>query len=493
MILKYLSYEAQRKRKFSDSWDKHNLGFYLKLRPSVPNTSTELFFKGTHEEWKLYFSTFFNLMIGEEIIRCIISLKEDQGLSEKEETCFVQRLHYLFFSSIPKFHDDNNLENLEMVMQKARNDMSNLHQSSFVLPTDFLEQLKNLIEKCIESWRGKNFFILLDEYESLNDDQQKIVNNLIKNRSFSYKIGVKLCGMIYDSIDGTILELNHDYTYVNTDRCDGGMVDSQESNFKEFAIKVANRRLQTYGFDSTIQELLPKEEILDRLGFENGDYSGLDNIITMSSSIIREFLELCKDMVYYTNPEIINVRKEKLDVIPPHIQNTVIIIHSNILYENINIVTGFDEESKRSRNRNAKILIDNLARVFRNILKGSQSVEKRTVIGFLIKRPDSLKQSTREAINDCVAERLLEVPLDPREPQNPSRHVQLKRYRMARLLCPRFRLALADRWPKELDGNELNELLLRPESAVAELTQYFIKNIPVKQSTSLYDFDEGRE
>jgi hypothetical protein len=60
----------------------------------------------------------------------------------------------------------------------------------------------------------------MDEYDNLNDDQQKVVNSIIKNRSLSFKIGVKFDEMIYEDISNNLLEINHDYTYVNTDRLD---------------------------------------------------------------------------------------------------------------------------------------------------------------------------------------------------------------------------------------------------------------------------------
>lgn len=488
MILKYLSYEAQSKRKFKEKWDKNYIGIYLKFKPTIVNTTTKEFFKGTEEDWKNYFATYVNLLIGEEIIRVLEVAQRNGDIKIDSEKDFVSEIIYLFFSSIPRPHEGDNLKSLRLMTKRMRNELAQKHVLEYTVLGDFLEQIVSLIKEHIKEWSNKNFYILLDEYDNLNDNQQRVVNMLIKNRSFSFKIGVKLFEMTYEDISGKLLEKDNDYTYVNTDRFDFDPHSPLYGDYEEFVKEVANKRLKIYGYNNTIVELLPHERNDERKGFENGDYSGFKNIVRLSSGLIRDFLELCKDMVYYSNPWVVDEKKERLEVIPPNIQNTVIKIHSNILYGNIDAIPGIDEESKRPQADNVRILIDNLAVIFRNVLEGSKSKEMRTVSGIQLKNVSKLSSTSKNALKDAVSNRFLQVPYSTRMPQNPTRYAVHKRYKFHRLLCPLFKLSLAERWPKEIDSRVFNDLFKRPNETVKEITKYFIHNISPSITTKLTDF-----
>lgn len=490
MILRYLSYEAQSKRNFKERWDENYTGIYLKLKCSVTNTTTQEFFKGNKKQWIIYFMTYVNLLIGEEIIRTLEKAKENEDVTIDSEEDFVSEIIYLFFASVSSISKEKKLKNLLLMIKKMRNELAQKHFSEYDLPTDFLEQLVSSIKEYVKDWADKNFYILLDEYDNLDDAQQSVVNTLIKNRSFSYKVGVKLFEMSYEDISGKLLEKNNDYTYVSTDRFDFGPHSPLYEEFEGFARNVANKRLDAYNYKNTIDELLPHEQCEGKKGFENGDYSGFKNVVGLSSCIIRDFLELCKDMIYYSNHWIIEEGKDKLDVIIPNIQNTVIKIHSNLLYENLNKIVGYDEESKKSRSDISRLLINNLAIIFQNILRGSESKEKRTVSGFQLRNVEQLSPTAKKALKDATSYRLLQVPYNPREPQNPTRYTPHERYKFHRLLCPRFRLSLAERWPKEIGAQVFNEVFERPEETVTELTGYFIKNIPPTITKKLIDFGD---
>ena len=286
----------------------------------------------------------------------------------KSENNFVSEIIYLFFSSIPRPQGGDNLKILRLMIKRMRNELAQKHMLEYPVPGDFLEQIVSIIKEHIKEWSNKNFYILLDEHDNLNDDQQRVINMLIKNRSFSFKVGVKLFEMTYEDIRGKLLEKDNDYTYVSTDCFDFDHHRPLYRNYEEFVKEVANKRLKIYGYNNTIEELLPPERNEKRKGFENGDYSGFKNIARLSSGLIRDFLELCKDMVYYSNPWVVDERKEKLEIIPPNIQNTVIKIHSNILYGNIDVIPGIDKESNRPRADNVRILTNSLAVIFRNVL-----------------------------------------------------------------------------------------------------------------------------
>jgi len=486
MILKYLSYEAQSKRGFKEKWDKNYIGIYLKFRSSVVITTTKKLFKGGKEAWITYFMSYVNLLIGEEIIRTLKKAKDNKDIKVDSDRSLVSEIIYLFFESVPNINEEKTLENLLLMIKRIRNELAQQHLSKYDIPSDFLKQLASSIKEHVKDCLDKNFYILLDEYDNLDDDQQRVVNTLIKDRDFSYKVGVKLFEMIYEDTRGRLLEKNNDYTYVNTDRFDPR--DPLYSKFENFARNVANKRLKAYDYKNTIEEILPNEKNGAKRGFESYDYSGFKNVVRLSSGIIRDFLELCKDMVYYSNLWVLKEKREKLDVIPPNIQNTVIKIHSNLLYENIDKINGYDEKSQKSRSANTNILINNLAKIFQTVLRGSKSKEERTVSGFQLRNVEKLSSTATNALKDATSYRLLQVPYNPREPQNPTRYTPCERYKFHRLLCPRFRLSLAERWPKEIDAEVFSEILNRPKETVNEITRYFLKNIPPTTTTKLTFF-----
>jgi len=491
MILKFLSYEAQFNRKFKEKWDENYIGFYIKFKPSIVDTTIQEMFKGKEpKQWSIYFMTYINLLIGEEIITTLkFGLDNKYTIIDSEEK-FFSEIVYLFFESIPCPSNEKTLNNLILMFKRVRNNLNQKHISEHDLPSDFLEQLFFYIKEHVKGWSDKNFYLLLDEYDNLNDDQQKVVNTIIKNRSLSFKIGVKFDEMIYEDISNNLLEINHDYTYVNTDRFDFDPKHPLYSKFENFLIRIANKRLESYKYKNNIEELIPEEKEERKKGFEKGDYSGYKNVTKLSSGSIRDFLELCKDMVYYSNPWVIKEKRDKLEVILPNIQNTVIKIHSNILYENVNKIMGIDKESLKARSYNAKLLIDKFSIIFNRILKGSKSAEDRTVSSFQLRNIEKLNETAINALKDCTSHRLLQVPFNPKKP-NGVRHAPHDKYKFNRLLNPRFRLSLAERWPKDINSDIFNDIFKKPEETVENITEYFIKNIP--PPSTLTSFEDKNE
>ncbi len=489
MILKYLSFDAQKKRNFLNPWDKDNIGIYLKFKLSLTSTTTKLYFKGDSQNWVSYFMTYVNLLIAEETLT-IINHAFTKQKDHFDEITFVQEIAGLFLTSKECVFQNNCISNLIKNFKRQRNQLSQTHTNYCDLPPDFLEQFFDVIKENVPHWNEKNLFILLDEYDNLDSDQQKVVNTLVKNRSFSYKIGVKLFEMTYEDINEKTLEINNDYTYVPTDRFDQTGEGEAYTHYASFIRRIANKRLEYYEYKNTVEELFPNQKDENKKGFENEDYSGFENIVKLSSGIIRDFLEISKDMIGFSNPWIIEGKKrDKIDPVSPNLQNTVIKIHSNIHYDLIKQIYGLEETTKKPKSESVRLLIDNFALIFQRILKGStQKDEFRTVSGFQIKNVSKLSTHAANTIMAACSYRLLQVPLNPRDPQNLSRYILGDRYRLHRLLCPRFHLSISERWPKEINSEVINELFIDPEKTVDGITKYFLKNIPLSVSKKLEDY-----
>jgi hypothetical protein len=484
MILKFLSYEQQSKRGFSTEWDKENIGIYVKLKPSLFKSMTKNRFNMSFEEWENYFRAYINLIIGESIIEVVEDYDDNGRLNDDSITnfmCEIQSLYpYLFMNT--NQNSINSIRRLIIGLRHVRNSLT--HNLSKInlninLPPDFLYQIKDSLQSNIDLFKDKNIYILLDEYDNLDSEQQLIINTLIKDRDFNYKIGVKLLKMTYEALGGDVLEENHDYIYVSTDRFD---YSDSFVRYIKFVKEIADKRLKAYGYANTIEEILPGRiktnlQVEDEfeLSFAYQDYSGFENIAKLSSGITRDFLELCKDMVYMSNKWIMNSNemKKSLDPIPPNVQNQIIKIHSNILYNEINNVSDINESTGEPRKKYVRILIDKWAVIFQIILEKSHSKEQRTVSGFQLKNLEWLNATSREALDDAVAHRLLQIPLNQRTGTQGHGYVLGESFKFPRLLCPRFGLSLSQRWPREINSKDFNQLFVDPNGFIRKVTRKF--------------------
>lgn len=487
MILLYLSYPIQRLLGIEPEF----VGIYIKL--DLPLFATTRRRGENRDEWVDYFLSYFNLIVAEVLIKTLDESISKQWVKTENVEKLLGKLKRLF----PISGDENveTLIDLADLLQEKRSDFAGPPPRPFIrVNSDLIKALIERIRRYVPVWEKKPFYILLDEYERLDEDQQKVVNLLLASRGPTYrekicfKIATKSFMTALEDIDGNQIESGDDFTPVCLDRFD---LDEERKHgfYRKFIEDLANRRLQTiWDYKISISDLLPIS------ASSEGDYSGFENIVTLSSFIPRDFLELCKDMVFYAYPNLlIGPKREKLDPISPNLQNTVIKIHADNLFENLNRI--MDEEERplpRTRSENARRLIESWGKIFKRILTGSKRKEKRTVSEFQIRDASKLNSRVLNALSDCTKTRTLRVPLTKRNPQI-KRNIPSDRYELHRLLCARFGLSLARRWPKEVDAEWLNELIDSedPAKAIDELTKYFIKeeNSPPKQP-ALFDYGE---
>ena len=138
-------------------------------------------------------------------------------------------------------------------------------------PVDLL--LKGIKE--IPYFGDKSFFFLIDEYENLNDAQQRVVNTLIKHCGdlYSFKVGVRELGFRERSTLNDSEKLTHpaDYRLINiTDELSAG------NRFSKFASDVCTRRLhEVMGANASVPDIvtmlpgLSVEDEADALGIMN--------------------------------------------------------------------------------------------------------------------------------------------------------------------------------------------------------------------------------
>lgn len=490
IVLQYLSYPSLAERNEKEDY----VGFYLKLQDTFVHTITKREMR--KEEWKDFFSHYLSLLLGESILITLKRLTEEKKIEIDHEEDFVKRVIFRFFPDLPKDVVGwiTNVDLLSDLFNREQNRCATYPRPTNPrLSAHFVYDFLLLLQDYVKDWKGKFFYLLIDEYDKLDNDQQKVANVFLADRGapitykVSFKIGVKSFQMVHTTINDKMLDHGSDYEWVPLDRFD----DKIGRDFKTKLTDIAAARLRYYKYDNdSVAELFPA----GKRGFENGDYSGLQNMLTLSSYVVRDFLELAKDMLYLANPWIVSEKKAKIPAVPPHLQNFVISVHSNILYTTrIDGIPG--NVGTKERKNLTRLLIQRLGVIFQRILAGSRMTdEKRTVSGFQLRNDLKLSEEAKAALEDCRNIGVLQVPFVPRAPQNSARDAPHRRYEFHRLLCPRFDLSLGKRFPKEINAEMFNGLMELSPGAVDRLTRYFIFNIFVEEANdSLRRSAEGKE
>jgi NAD-dependent SIR2 family protein deacetylase len=467
MILRYMSYPVQRLLGKNPDF----VGTYIKL--TTPLFITTRRGKEDPQAWFRYFLSYFSLVVTERVVRdlseCMSKKWIEIGADMEAE--LVGKLTALLPESPYK---PCTLVDSADLMYQLRNALA-ARRSSFETSSDLIEAVIERITRYVPAWRDKAFYILLDEYENLDDDQQRVVNCLIGSRpqKIYYKIATKSLMLVLADAEGKLLEEPGDFTYVNTDRFDF----EQERNlqlYPKFIEGIADQRLKVvWNYDNSIRTLLPA---LGE-GFEHGDYSGFKNVATLSSYLPRDFLEMCKDMVFYANPNLITEeKKERLDPISPNLQNTVIKIHADNLLQSLHRIQDEGPRLRtRTRSENAIRLIHSWGKIFRRILEKAQlKTGEKTVSEFIVRDTEELDEEAVQALRDCVDNRVLRPTLKRRLPTS-RRELPGDRYELHRLLCARFQLSLARRYPREIHATWLNALLSSsdPEKPIRGIIKRF--------------------
>ena len=131
--------------------------------------------------------------------------------------------------------------------------------------------LEMLFETLVEKgpFKGKTFFLIIDEYENFQDDQQQVINTLIKHTStaFTFKIGVKYLGwrIKHTMNESEILISPSDYVSIDL------ATQMTERDYAKFAEKVCNARIKGIWeeLNATVQKDCPSiQDMLPGLSIE---------------------------------------------------------------------------------------------------------------------------------------------------------------------------------------------------------------------------------
>ncbi len=209
--------------------------------------------------------------------------------------------------------------------------------SSFPYLNSFLEKIKKLFDMADFS-----FYVLIDNGDEVRNTMQLCIDDLISQRqhmNVCFKVAVKK-GIYWNKGD---IELPHDFSQINIDE----IYSTQHGVYYKRIQDIANRRLKSAGINVEIEKFLPESsderkllekikneleikykdeynkrfgekpceehisesdyirnrvskyaqsELFRRLKKTEKSYAGFDNIVHLSSGIIRQFLDICSYM-----------------------------------------------------------------------------------------------------------------------------------------------------------------------------------------------------
>jgi hypothetical protein len=260
-------------------------------------------------------------------------------------------------------------------------------------------------------------YLLIDDADELNLTQTKILNSWVSVRSTSFvcfKISTQLKYQTYFTSKNSKIDTPHDYFEITLNQV---YTSESKNNYHSNVKEIVEKRLQIMsGINVSAEEFFPEDleqkeniegifkELFEKKLLETGSkdksydysyrnarpdfmitlknqytysYAGFNQLVHLSSGIIRNFLDLAAKMYTAT---INQNEKEKLILsIPISIQNNEIKTYSyNLLANEFEKLLDDKDLNDQKLNKHKKLrnLIDSLGKAFRIILE-SKSSERR--------------------------------------------------------------------------------------------------------------------
>ena len=413
------------------------LGVYMKLPPTL---------FGPHEYEKESgfqdaFQEFFNTYAMECMLQAVIEV------SLEAESPTTRELSDLALCDAGTIRDLRNL--LQKERRALRQHLNALpYTSTQRAQPDVLWEFAAALSRTTR-FRDQRVHLLVDEYDNLSQHQQRILNTYLRRRDFplTFKIACRKHRLVTHDIHDRPLNDSGDYTRVQLDDEDLGLGGS----FAAYLEAIGNKRLQNAGVDTTVRDFLGKRARAPRPKGERR-YGGFDQVVVLSSGIVRTFLELCRD-IYAQEPAPTSWP------VRIGLQNGVIRKYATNRWSALSTDQSARPELQR--------LVEQVARMFKK--KTGMGKEKQ-IIRLEIVDFDKATKFLRGLLNDALDYEALIKPNQERSSKNsglPSRG-----YLLHRLLCVHFRLEPESRWDFEITSANLQRLVTQSDDSISDILRH---------------------
>lgn len=276
-------------------------------------------------------------------------------------------------------------------------------------------------------------YLMVDDADELNLTQTKILNSWVSFRSTAYvcfKISTQLKYQTFFTSKNSKIDSPHDYFEITLNEVYTSEKNRYRSNVKE----IVEKRLVNCGINVSAEDFFPSDKVqeekiqdvassLENLKLkETGDedkayhyayrnarpnymisltnqytysYAGFDQLVHLSSGIIRSFLDLAAKM--FTAALNAKEHERAITSIPVSIQNSEINQYSYSLLSN-EFEKLLDDQSldqdKLNKHKKLRNLIDSLGKAFRIILESNSSERRKFAFYF----DHEISDETREIL-----------------------------------------------------------------------------------------------
>lgn len=463
MILRYVSilHEAERHAPLP-FW-----GFYVKLEGG--------FFEGVSrrrmkdDEWQRYFQHYFNLLLITGISDNVSHALSRHVLGDHNAQALRDAV---LWTSQRLLRLDSQCATLGELCEAVYYEMDTLRNDPaarrYTTPPRAPREFVRRLAGAIPALRNRYACLLLDEWDNMSAEQQRVVVMRLHDRDphLRYKVGTKTLGFHEQSYQRKV-DFIHDYEFTRLDH--HLFVGPEKQPYIDFVRAVANKRLAQHA--TTIEVLLPEVEGEPTSGLRRPEppepaYSGFENLCMISSGVVREFLELVKDALYYSQPELTQ-GIVKIKPIAPKWQHHAARVHGAIHFANVHACRESDHVLR---------LLTTMGGTFKRI----DAVTRRRSGGehrhpLTIDVTDIYNADTflKEVLRDAVSNRLLQLPELPLQPRNVWEGPKQK-FTLHRLLTPYFRLSPFERFTVPASVETLQLALREPKEAITVLTQAYM-------------------
>lgn len=260
----YDKYSAETKSPIEKILKEKYIGLYYKVDPSFVAAMNE---NGRNlSDWEGVFGTYLSTVLAKELIDFLVVAQKEQLIEKGQENQISKKFLNTFRGYIGAYGSfgeiaediDNLLNDIEDVVNNPAWEVEKFRKT----------RVGNGIAQLIEEIKKNKFFsevairIYIDEYESLTEWQQRIVNTLIKtsNKDIIYNVGMKPMGMkTYSTLAAEEqLQETHDYKFIKLDDL------FQLDEYKSTVLQICKRRLELFQENENIT--IQSTDIRDFLG-----------------------------------------------------------------------------------------------------------------------------------------------------------------------------------------------------------------------------------
>lgn len=336
----------------------------------------------------------------------------DKGLPKPEHAALSG-----YISNVIQLFDDLHAEVTAYLRRVAFSEVALPYTGALLGYLDFLVPMVKQL-KALPFMPNAPVFLLIDDADNLNRTQTMILNSWVSYRTtedISLKISTQLRYKTYRTTTGQNIDSPHDYSEVNI----SDVYTTRKNKYRERVSKIIEKRFAIYGISATPEEFFPPDveqeqeiselaELLEKnwekegKGYRPSDdaaryarpnyitglkgksknaptysYSGFDQLVHISSGVVRYFLEPAALM--YAEQKASNPGKP-VKFISPSVQNKVVREQANnFMFSEFDKMLKDEGDGSASLDKPRKLrnLISALGGAFHLILLSPKAAERR--------------------------------------------------------------------------------------------------------------------